>query len=225
MSPQAISFGRRQPAAHQLPALPVRRFHHLAVRHFPVTHLRNAQWPIHSSPKSGSSRSTSRPGAGPGATVSCCRCRRTRRCSRCSARPMAATARATSLYRTCRAGRRCIPGQGPGLSLHDLGRDGRVRDGVAARIRDPVALAMRCARHDMAIWRSSTLRRRIARSLKSASDALSVDHEQTSSGDARQRSRPRRRRSAAQQPAAVSDVLLLHRPAGRLPAADLSRRR
>jgi microcystin-dependent protein len=23
---------------------------------------------------------------------------------------------------TCRGGRRCIPGQGPGLSLHDLGR-------------------------------------------------------------------------------------------------------
>ena len=31
--------GRRQPAAHQFPAVSVRRLHHLAVRHLPVAYL------------------------------------------------------------------------------------------------------------------------------------------------------------------------------------------
>ena len=40
--PGADHAGRRQPAAHQLPALPVRRFHHLAVRDLPVADLRRS---------------------------------------------------------------------------------------------------------------------------------------------------------------------------------------
>ena len=35
------------------------------------------------------------------------------------------------------------PGQGPGLSLHDLGETGGSRDGDAARVRDPGAHATR----------------------------------------------------------------------------------
>ncbi len=37
LNPQAIAVGRRQPAAHQLPALPVRQLHHLALRDLPVS--------------------------------------------------------------------------------------------------------------------------------------------------------------------------------------------
>ena len=110
----AISAGRRQPAAHQLPALPLRRLHHLAVRHLPVADLRRRQpWPIHSSPRSASSRSTSRPRAGRGATASSCRSRRTPRCSRCSARPTAATASRTSRLPDLAGPRADAPRPGP----------------------------------------------------------------------------------------------------------------
>ena len=84
MTPHAVSADRRQPAARQLPAVPVRRLHHLAVRDLPVARPRSNDMAIHSSPKSASSRSTSRPRAGRSATGSSCRSRRTRRCSRCS---------------------------------------------------------------------------------------------------------------------------------------------
>ena len=55
MTAAPIGPGRRQPAARQLPALPLRRLHHLAVRHLPVPDLRDVPWPIHSSPRSASS--------------------------------------------------------------------------------------------------------------------------------------------------------------------------
>ncbi|CAA9532650.1 MAG: Microcystin dependent protein, partial [uncultured Solirubrobacteraceae bacterium] len=64
-------------------------------------------WPIHSSPRSASSRSTSLPRGGRGATGSCCRSRRTPRCSRCSAPPTAGTGSRRSRCRTWKEGRRC----------------------------------------------------------------------------------------------------------------------
>ena len=39
INPQTLSRGRRQPAAHELPALPVHQFHHFAVRDLPVSDL------------------------------------------------------------------------------------------------------------------------------------------------------------------------------------------
>ena len=39
---RAITPGRRQPAAHELPAVPLHQLHHLAVRHLPPTHLRTS---------------------------------------------------------------------------------------------------------------------------------------------------------------------------------------
>ena len=145
---RARSARRRKPAAHQLPAVPVRRLHHLAVRHLPQSPTvrdARARWPIRSSPRSGSSRSTSPRRAGRGATGSCCRSRRTPRSSRCSAPPTAATARATSRCRT--SGRAPMhPGRGRAVAARPR-RDRWQRDRDAARERDPVALARpECAR-------------------------------------------------------------------------------
>ena len=136
MSAQAVDPGRRQPAARELPAVPVHQLHHLAVRHLPVARAEERTWPTRSSPRSGSSRSTSRRRAGRSATASSCRSRRTPRCSRCSAPSTAATASRPSPCPTSRAVRRCTPGQGPGLSLRDLGEIGGSRDRHAARERD-----------------------------------------------------------------------------------------
>ncbi len=103
MNAQAIwPAGGSQPHDEH-PALPLHQLHHLAVRGLPAARpedrrsnsifpLRRPSCPINSSPKSASSRSTSRRRAGPSATGSSCRSRRTRRSSRCSAPPMAATA-------------------------------------------------------------------------------------------------------------------------------------
>ena len=48
----------------------------------------------------------------------------TEHCSRCLERPTVAMAGAILPCRTCKATLRCIPCQGPGLSLHDLGETG-----------------------------------------------------------------------------------------------------
>ena len=85
---------------------------------------RRQAWPIHSSPRSASSRSTSRPRAGRGATGSCCRSRRTRRSSRCWARPTGATASRTSRCPTSRARRRCTRARGRASASTILGETG-----------------------------------------------------------------------------------------------------
>ncbi len=74
MSPESDLVDRRQPAAHQLPAVSLRRLHHFAVRDLPVPDLGGEPW-IHSSPKSGSSRSTSPPRVGHSAMARSCRFR------------------------------------------------------------------------------------------------------------------------------------------------------
>ena len=112
------------------------------------------------------------------------------------------------------------PGQGPGLSLHDLGETGGSRDGDAARDRDPGPQPRPARRrsdagdtHDPA-GRSARRGRRRQR--------LSADRTAPLVSDGARGPRPRRRRPAAQQPAALPDLLLLHRPAGRLPAPRLT---
>ena len=104
----------RQSAAHELPAVSVHQLHHFAVRDFPEQTVRRASWQIHSSPKSASFRSTSRPRAGRSAMGSCCRSRRTRRCSRCWARPTAATASRTFALAGSAGPRSDAPGPGTG---------------------------------------------------------------------------------------------------------------
>ena len=134
----AISSDRRQPAARQLPALPLRRLHHFAVRDLPVPDLRrdidgsvrrrNPHLPLQLRARR----------AGRSATARFCRSRRIRRCSRCSARPTAATARATSPCPTCRATRRCIrPGSRPVASRPR--RDRRIGHRHVARIGNSLA--------------------------------------------------------------------------------------
>ena len=210
--------GRRQPAAHELPALPVRRLHHLAVRDLPVSDL-GAPW-IRSSPRSGSSRSTSRPRAGRGATASCCRSRRTPRCSRCWGRPTAATASRTSRCPTCRAGPPMHPGPGAGPALHDLGETGGSETVTLLETEIPShthALRANAADADGTERPAPAGHARSRR----ARHALTRRPQRHPAG--RRQRWPRRRRPAAQQPAAVPDLLLLHRPAGRLPAADVTR--
>ena len=115
--------GRRQPAAHELPALPLHRLHHLAVRHLPDARPRTT-WPTPSSPKSASSGSTS-PRRG---------------WAFCNGQllPLSQNTALFSLLGTTYGGdgkstfalpnlqgsAPMHPGQGPGLSLHDLGETG-----------------------------------------------------------------------------------------------------
>ncbi len=174
---------------------------------------------IRSSPRSGSSPSTSRPRAGRSATASCCRSRRTPRCSRCSARPTAATASRTSRCRISRATRRCIPGQGPGLSLHDLGETGGSDTVTLLETEIPSPLSTPCAptrstRPTPNVAQPDTPATRSRRRRHAVPDA--VEHHAGAQALA-----PVGRRPAAQQPAAVPHAQLLHRPAGRVPASHL----
>ena len=117
--------GGRQPAAHQLPAVPLRRLHHLAVRHLPVPDL--------GATDHGRSIRRGDPhlpvqlraqGLGVVQRSAAAAIARTRRCSRCSARPTAATASPPSRCPNLQGRAPMHPGQGPGLSLHDLGETG-----------------------------------------------------------------------------------------------------
>ena len=122
----AVAAVGRQPAAHQLPAVPVRRLHHLAVRDLPVQPDlgRRSTWPIRSWLRSASSRSTSRPEGW----------------AWCDGQllPLSQNTALFSLLGTTYGGdgktnfalpdlqgrAPMHPGQGPGLSLHDLGETG-----------------------------------------------------------------------------------------------------
>ncbi len=156
-------------------------------------------------------------GAGRCATGSCCRSRRTRRCSRCSARPTAATASRTSRCRTCRAVRRCTRARARACRCTTWARPaGRetvtlleseipAHTHTLQRLRrsDQADITRQSERHLGTAARAST-----CTATRRPTTTLSV-----------QAAGARRRRPAAQQPAAVPDVQLLHRAAGRVPAA------
>ena len=177
---------------------------------------------IHSSPRSASSRSTSRPRAGRSATGSSCRSRRTRRSSRCSARPTAATASPTSRCRTCRATRRCTRARGRACRCTTSARPAASETVTLLESRDPVAHPHV---HGLEPADANPASRPPTTSLGRTVGATPFDAGSTprrrSCNDELQRHRARRRRPAAQQHAAVPDAQLLHRAAGRLPAADL----
>ena len=108
MAPNGDRPGRRQPAAHELPALPLRQLHHLAVRLLPEpvrgradgrpVRRRDPDLPVQlRAERLGLVRR-----ADPALP-------RTRRCSRSSGRRTAATARRTSPCPTSAGGRRCTP--------------------------------------------------------------------------------------------------------------------
>ena len=133
----SIGVGRRQPAARQLPAVPLRRLHHLAVRDLPVPDLGGAMAWIHSSPRSASSRSTSRP----------------KGWAFCDGQllPLSQNTALFSLLGTTYGGdgksqlraarpagqRADAPGPGPGPLAARPRRDRRQRDRDAARVGDP----------------------------------------------------------------------------------------
>ena len=107
---------------------------------------------------------------------------------------------------------------GPGPVAARPRRDRRQRDRDAARERDPGALARGATRPQ------ADGTERVARPgscSPPASASRSTRRRQLDDHAVAERRRARRRRPAAQQPAAVPDVLLLHRAAGRLPAAGL----
>ena len=117
-------FGRRQPAAQQLPALSLHQLHHLAVRHLPVADLKRTPWPIRSSPRSASFPFNFAP----------------KGWAWCDGQllPLSQNTALFSLLGTTYGGdgksnfalpdmqgrAPMHPGQGPGLSLHDLGETG-----------------------------------------------------------------------------------------------------
>ena len=112
------------------------------------------------------------------------------------------------------------PGQGPGLSRYDLGRDWRQRHRDAARVRDASAHATRCsaAATDAGERAGPGALARLAGRRTGLRGSATSSH-----GDARPRGgRSRRRRPAAQQPPALPDAHLHHRPPGHLPAAAIA---
>ena len=111
------------------------------------------------------------------------------------------------------------PGQGPGLSLHDLGETGGTETVTLLESEIPA--------HSHAV-----LRQRQAGEPAGARQPTACSAGRTASVyrdnpdnpvPLAPSAGPRRRRPAAQQHAALPDPLLLHRPAGRVPAEDLSR--
>ena len=114
------------------------------------------------------------------------------------------------------------PGQGPGLSLHDLGETGGIETVTLLESEIPCHThALRADRLDAGdIQRAE--RQRVAWPGPSGGNAYqTVAAEPGAHGAAD--AGPGRRRPAAQQHAALPDALLLHRAAGRLPAEQADR--
>ena len=113
------------------------------------------------------------------------------------------------------------PGQGPGLSLHDLGETGGSETVTLLESGDPGSQPCPAGRPGRGRYlrpRSVSQPRRFHRC-----GGLPAKHGEP--GAARPRGpHPRRRRPAAQQPAAVPDLLLLHRPPGGISAERVGRR-
>ena len=111
------------------------------------------------------------------------------------------------------------PGQGPGLSLHDLGETGGSQTVTLLESRNSVAYRI----HAWCRYGDATSR--TASQSMLAKGVGGTVYSDATAPMARCRIRrlaPGRRRPAAQQHAALSHAELLHRPAGRVPAADLS---
>ena len=134
--------GRRQPAALQLPAVPVRQLHHLAVRDLPEPDLGGRPmadpfvaeiriFPFNFAPEGLGVLQWAAPAAFAEHRAVLAARHHLRRRRQVQLRAA----------RTCRARAPMHPGQGPGLSLHDLGETSGIRDRHAAPDRDPVAPA------------------------------------------------------------------------------------
>src|SRR5215813_1794133 len=93
---------RWKPAARKHVAVSGTEFHHCFAGNLPLAKLRERLCQIHSLLKSGSLPETSRPKAGRYAMDSCCPSARIQRCFLSWEQPTVATARATSLYPTCK---------------------------------------------------------------------------------------------------------------------------
>ena len=161
-------------------------------------------WPIRSSPRSASSRSTSRPRAGRCATGSSCRSRRTPRCSRCSAPPTAATASRNFALPDLQGRAPMHPGQGPGLSLHDLGETGGSETVTLLETEIPSHTHALHGRRSRGEHDAPSRQRSLA---PVGRRARSTRRPQRRPGrDGRPGARAGRRRPAAQQHAAVPDA-------------------
>ena len=109
------------------------------------------------------------------------------------------------------------PGQGPGLSLHDLGETGGSETVtlLESEIPHTVTPCRRPPRDGTARAAGGQRAGAIDRGQR-----LSVADRRAARPDVPSGSGTRRRRPAAQQPAAVPDVLLQHRAAGCVPATN-----
>ena len=111
------------------------------------------------------------------------------------------------------------PGQGPGLSLHDLGETGGSRRPSRCwRPRSPPTPTPCNVQQRSGQPRSRRRRRRGSLGRRATSTRRTGQPANLAHAGA-ERAGARRRRPAAQQHAALPDPQLQHRPAGRLPAA------
>ena len=216
LAPIAIAPVGRQPAAHQLPAVPVRQLHHLAVRHLPVADLGDADmadpfvaeiriFPFNFAPKGW---------------------------AWCDGQllPLSQNTALFSLLGTTYGGdgksnfalpdlqgrAPMHPARARACRLHDLGETGGSETVTLLESEIPAHThALRGDRRRSAT--SSTRPATLARAASSGNAYQAADAAALVQHGARG-ARARRRRPAAQQPAAVPDALLLHRPPGRLPA-------
>ena len=171
---------------------------------------------IHLLPKSASSRSTSRPRAGRGATASCCRSRQNTALFSLLGTTYGGNGKSNFALPDLQGRAPMHPGQGPGLSLHDLGETGGCETVTLLESEIPAAHARGAS--------ASSGRTEPRRPRRARSCATGVGIGQYAAPGAPDPAQPEcagpgRRRSAAQQHAALPDLLLLHRPAGRVPAA------
>ena len=113
------------------------------------------------------------------------------------------------------------PGQGPGLSLHDLGETGGSETVTLARIRDPGSQPRPAGFVRRWAISGSDAEQSLARSTGGTPTSPSTTRPAC---DGPRRARTRRRRPAPQQPAAVPDLLLLHRAAGGVSAERVGQR-
>ena len=148
---------------------------------------------------------------------------RTPRSSRSSGRPTAATASPPSRCPTCRGARRCIPARARACSLHDLGETGGIETVTLLESEIPSHTHTLRANADFADARRS----------RSASRSLGpvAGRERLQDAGGQPGGRPGAQALApagGDQPHnnlhAVPDLLLQHRPPGRLPAAPLRSR-
>ena len=126
----------------------------------------------HSSRRSAFSRSTLRRGAGPSATGSCCRCRQNTALFSLLGTTYGGNGKSNFALPDLQGSAPMHPGQGPGLSLHDLGETGGSETVTLLQSEIPAARPRVRAAADPA----SSTRPRRAKRWRSASAGSPINH-------------------------------------------------